>query len=296
MKTPASGIHVYPHLPRCVRPQTSGREPRLVDMTPLEPFVIDESLQGQAMIVRIFAAIDYVVRSHDHQVASPALLTQSDTDFARLCAELPDAPVDLATSVSASAAITRVSLVAVHQQLATPGSHVVPIAIHARAALVASGRILYCLGPSSAEQRHRHAQRVLLQEASSYLRALKSAHAYAVMQKVVPTEGTVDQVKAQVRDLERSITRLQGERDMLDEMASVVGALLCELGPEGEDLEVVRQAHQEHVMWLFHFYSGFAHGYGWPTLCPPGELVADLVVITGVAALAMQVLEERTQQ
>jgi hypothetical protein len=96
--------------------------------------------------------------------------------------------------------------------------------------------------------------------------------------------------------LERNITRLQGERDMLDEMASVVGALLCELGPEGEDLEVVRQAHQEHVMWLFHFYSGFAHGYGWPTLCPPGELVADLVVITGVAALAMQVLEERTQQ
>jgi hypothetical protein len=72
-------------------------------MTPLEPFVIDESLQGQAMIVRILAAIDYVVRSHDHQVASPALLTQSNTDFARLCAELPDAPVDLATSVSASA-------------------------------------------------------------------------------------------------------------------------------------------------------------------------------------------------
>jgi len=49
-------------------------------------------------------------------------------------------------------------------------------------------------------------------------------------------------------------------------------------------------------MWLFQFYSGFAHGYGWPMLCPPGELIADLVVITGVAALAMQVLEERTQK
>ncbi len=65
-------------------------------MTAREPFVIDESSQGKAMIGRIFAAIDYVVRSHDDQLASPALLHQSDTDFARLCAELPDAPVDLA--------------------------------------------------------------------------------------------------------------------------------------------------------------------------------------------------------
>lgn len=248
------------------------------------------------MIGRIFAAIDYVVRSHDDQLASPALLHQSDTDFARLCAELPDVPVDLATAVAASASIARTSLAAIHAQLAAPGSHVVPVAIHARTALVASGRILYCLGPSSPEQRRGHAQRVLLQEASSYLRTLKSAATYALMHNIIPTEATVDRVKAQVRELERSVTRLQGERDLLDEMASVVGTLLCERRPEVEDLEVVRQAHREHVIWLFHFYSGFAHGYGWPTLCPPGQLVADLAVITGVAALAMQVLEEQTQE
>lgn len=272
------------------------RKPTIVDMTAGEPFVIDESSQGQAMIGRIFAAIDYVVRSHDCQLASAALLYQSDTDFARLCAELPNAPVALPRSVLASAAITRTALAAIHQQLAAPRSHVVPVAIHARAALEASGRILYCLGPSSPEQRRGHAQRVLLQEASSYLRALKSADTYAVMQKVVPTEGSVDKVKAQVRELERKITRLEGERDMLYEMASVVGTLLCERRTEAEDLEGVRPALREHVMWLFQFYSGFAHGYGWPTLCPPGELVADLAVITGVAALAMQVLEKRTQK
>jgi len=261
-----------------------------------EPFVIDGSLQGKEMIGSIFAAIDYVMRSHDDQLASPALLHQSDTDFARLCAELPDAPVDLVTAVVASAAIARMSLAAIYAQLAAPGSHVVPIAIHARTALVASGRILYCLGPSSPEQRRCHAQRVLLQEASSYLRALKPASKFTFMQKVVPTEGSVAKVKAQERELERGITRLQGERDMLDEMAVVVGTLVDERRSDAENLEVVRQAHREHVMWVFQFYSGLAHGYGWPTLCPPGELVADLVVITGVAALAMQVLAERTQK
>lgn len=80
-----------------------------------------------------------------------------------------------------------------------------------------------------------------------------------------------------------------GEQRMLQRMADVVGDLLASQQPEG----AVRVGYREHVNAIFHLYSGFAHGYGWPTLRPPAELVADLGIVGSTGLLALDLLHRR---
>jgi hypothetical protein len=85
------------------------------------------------------------------------------------------------------------------------------------------------------------------------------------------------------------------EEKTLVAMATVIGEMLTANGyesPEGWPLA-------ELMTWIFHVYSGVAHGFGWPRLVPgtdsmPGLFVPEFYMVTCVAQIAFDVTLRRT--
>lgn len=249
-----------------------------------EPFSVDQSPQAHEITERTRHAIDDAISRHDRLIASYDNRMPGHTELGRLCDALTVGPINLAKCLPNTATITRFSLEIVRDWLFSSGVKAVPLAIQARTILMGAGRILYCLGPSSFEERLEHAQRVVLQEASSCLRALKAARHFQALSAQAPSEDAVEAVSAQVKALTAATgEQAMGEASMLQGMADVIAALL-------PDEDSAAQAHHERVSWMFQRYSGYAHGYGWPIMLPPAELWADLGLITGAASLAMMYL------
>jgi hypothetical protein len=247
-----------------------------------EPFWMDQSPLARQVSEHVHNAINDAISRHDHLIASYDNWMAGPTELGRLRDALTVGPINLAKCLPNTASITRVSLEIVRDWLFfSSGVKAVPLAIQARTILMGAGRILYCLGPSSFEERLEHAQRVVLQEASSCLRALKASRQFQALSAQAPSKDAVEAVRAQVKALTAATGgQAMGEASMLRGMAEVVAALL-------PDEDSAAQAHREHVSWMFQRYSGYAHGYGWPSMLPPVGLWADLGVITGAASLAM---------
>jgi hypothetical protein len=256
-----------------------------------EPFWIDRSPQAEEISERTWHAIDDAISRHDRLIASydnwmpgSTEWMPGSTELGRLRDALTVGPINLAKCLPNTATITRFSLEIVRDWLFSSGVKAVPLAILARTILMGAGRILYCLGPGSFEECLEHAQRVVLQEASSCLRALKAARHFQALSGQAPSEDAVDAVSAQVKALTAATgEQAMGEASMLQGMADVIAALL-------PDEDSAAQAHHQHVSWMFQRYSGYAHGYGWPSMLPPAGLWADLGLITGAASLAMMYL------
>lgn len=248
------------------------------------PFCVDQSPQAREISERTRHAIADAISRHDRLLTSYDNCLVGPTELGRLRDALPDGPINLAKCLPNTATIMRLSLEIVRDWLFTSGVPAVPLAIQARTILMGAGRILYCLGPGSFDKCLEHAQRVLLQEANSCLRALKASRQFQALNAQGPSKDAVEGVSAQVKAL-TAIPGVQamGEVSMLKGMAAEVAALL-------PDESSAAQAHQEHVSWMFHRYSGYAHGYGWPSMLPPVGLWADLGVIAGAASLSMMYL------
>ncbi len=248
-----------------------------------EPFWMDQSPLARQMSEDVHSAINDAISRHDRLIASYDNWMPGPTELGRLSDALTVGPINLAKCLPNTASITRFSLEIVRDWLRS-GVKAVPLAIQARTILMGAGRILYCLGPSSFEERLEHAQSVVLQEASSCLRALKASRQFQALSAQAPSKDAVEAVSAQVKALTAATGgQAMGEASMLRGMAEVVAALLPDEGSAA-------QAHREHVSWMFQRYSGYAHGYGWPSMLPPVGLWADLGVITCAASLSMMYL------
>lgn len=253
-----------------------------------EPFALDDSPQGKAMAGQLMSTIGDAIELHERLLSMTSWTSNPSSAFSRLANQLGDAPVELERSLRAAAVIARTSLEMIGKALGEHGTYAVSLAILGRAALIPSGRIIYALGPHNEADQLENCRRVLIQDGMSYTRALDGAAAYQEFVRLRPMEGLIDEARTQLSQVSRG-NQPMGEQRMLQRMADVVGDLLASQQPEG----AVRVGYREHVNAMFHFYSGFAHGYGWPTLRPQAELVADLGIVGSTGLLALDLLHRR---
>jgi hypothetical protein len=93
-----------------------------------------------------------------------------------------------------------------------------------------------------------------------------------------------------------------GEGKILSEMALVIAQEMIRGGygqPNGQELLA------EEVEWVWHSYSGVAHGFAWPRRLPtfsgpsvtpmPGDFFAELGFVVSVTHLALKKLAERSR-
>ncbi len=71
-----------------------------------------------------------------------------------------------------------------------------------------------------------------------------------------------------------------------------------QLATSGFDDSAAPDVLAEHIMWVWHAYSGAAHGYAWPWLLPgtaslAGDFIADLGLVVPVTHLAFDVAQRR---
>ncbi len=76
----------------------------------------------------------------------------------------------------------------------------------------------------------------------------------------------------------------------LKEVARVIGE---QLATSGFDDSVAPEVFAEHIMWIWHAYSGAAHGFAWPRLLPRTDFIADLGLVVPVTHLAFDVAQRR---
>lgn len=83
-------------------------------------------------------------------------------------------------------------------------------------------------------------------------------------------------------------------------MACVIGEQLAAGGGADSASRASPEVLAEHITWIWHAYSGAAHGFGWPRLLPgtdsmAGNFVADLGLVVPVAHLAFDVTIRRSR-
>ena len=80
-----------------------------------------------------------------------------------------------------------------------------------------------------------------------------------------------------------------GEAMTLKEVARVIGE---QLATSGFDDSAAPEVLAEHIMWIWHAYSGAAHGFAWPLL-PRTDFIADLGLVVPVTHRAFDVAQRR---
>jgi hypothetical protein len=153
--------------------------------------------------------------------------------------------------------------------------------------------VLFMLGPEDEVERVANSKVVLKQEADSYHRAYVQFAEFTQFKTLVPSVETVAVYERRRLDLLRD-GRPPGEARTLDSMAEVIGAILArsDSAVSQQELLDLATSAKEHVRWIFHVYSGVAHGFAWPWLVPrteslPGHFISDLTTTVNVASLAV---------
>lgn len=189
-------------------------------------------------------------------------LAQPGSELATLLEQLPSGPVDLRRTLfeglwTAYVCLEEIAMVAQQQREGAAPS----IMADLRAALLASGRVLFTLLPDTAESRRvERATTVMAQEADSLHRLYKEADAYRKAGIVnLPPEAEVAESRRLAKEMLK-YGRPPGDAKMLQDVATVSAQVLArERQDEATDIE-------RHPLWIFNVGSGFAHGYGWPSL------------------------------
>ena len=244
-------------------------------------------------LVQMLTAIGSMADACDDLPDDPALLDRPNSDLRRLIDALPETQVDPRLTITQGLAVARGSLGLVRDIFVNNSSvapSVLPVLL--RSALLAAGRVLYMLGPQDERERIANTRVVMQQEAESYRRAYAQFANFEQLDVLIPPPYLVALYERRRVDLLGG-SRPPGEARTLDSMAEVIGSLLAAdeaVTPQQErdDLAVVAK---EHVRWIFHIYSGIAHGFAWPSLVPgtgslPGHFIAELTITANVAQLA----------
>lgn len=165
-----------------------------------------------------------------------------------------------------------------------------------RSALVSSGHILYVLRPSDPDVRLEHARQVLRRQAGSHVAAIR---AFTDFDQLVGLRAPADLLPA----LESSRREIGGvakpEGSMVLDIADSMAEALVDAGYEDRgDLGVLR----EHLAWMWHVWSGVAHGWAWPKYVPgfddeehdvaPGHWATDYFQLTSLVQQAVRLMVE----
>lgn len=232
---------------------------------------------------------------------NPAELSQPGNDIERLLNQLPEPQVDPRLTIMMGIRVTRGSLSLVRTIFEENNTPIVPqiLPILLRPALLAGGRIVYMLGPQDEEQRVTNTKIALQLEAESYRRAYLQFAEFELFQALVPPPETVKLYEDRRSNLRTINSTLPGEGRVLDSVSAVVGELISGNVPTAPDASDPAKLAKEHIRWLFHTYSGIAHGYAWPWLVPgtkslPGHFIADLTTIVNIGHLAAAVTLRRS--
>ena len=242
------------------------------------------------------AMIQRIGQRQDSLPADLTLLGEPGSDLADLIDALPDPPVDLRISVFAGLATARGALSQISGFLfddVPTTSSVMQTLV--RSALLGAGRVVYVLGPPSPEARKDNARMVLRQEAKSLMRAYSAFEKFKQFPGLVPPANILAAQRERDDEVGGGAGAI-GEARTLMAMATVIGELLT---ANGYDSPGEGESFAELMTWIFHVYSGVAHGFGWPRLVPgsdsmPGHFLADLYMVTCVADFASDVALRRT--
>ena len=250
--------------------------------------------EDYAALQKTLAMIQVIGQLSDSLPDDPALLGEPGSDLADLMNALPEPPVDLRLSISAGLATARAALSQISGFI-VDGVPTTPSVLHTlvRSALLGAGRVVYVLGPPSPEARQENARMVLRQEGNSLMRAYSAFEQFKQLNLVPPAD-----IMAAQRERNNVVQCGAGairEEKTLVAMATVIGEMLTANGyesPEGWPLA-------ELMTWIFHVYSGVAHGFGWPRLVPgtdsmPGLFAPEFYMVTCVAQIAFDVTLRRT--
>lgn len=189
-------------------------------------------------------------------------LAQPGSELETLLDQLPSGPVDLRRSLfeglwTAYVCLDEIAKVAQRQREGAAPS----IMADLRAALLASGRVLFALLPDTPESpRVERSTKVMAQEADSLQKLYKEADAYREAGIVnLPPAAEVADSQRLAKEMVK-YGRPPGDAKMLRDVAAVSAQVLAH-ERQGEAADIER-----HLLWIFNVGSGFAHGYGWPSL------------------------------
>lgn len=131
-----------------------------------------------------------------------------------------------------------------------------------RTALVSSAHIVFVLGASDPDVRVVNARSVLSRQAGSHASAIREFAGFEDLAGLRPPHDLAPALERSRRRIGGSGTR---EGAMVLEMADSMARLLVAGGfSESEDLGALR----EHLAWVWHVWSGTAHGWAWPKYVP----------------------------
>lgn len=224
------------------------------------------------------------------------------SELADLSAALPEAPVSIVESVAVGVECAYGS-VAHLARLFDKEPSFPPIVLSSllRTALLGAGRTVYAIGPDDHEARVNNSLVVLRQESSSFVQGIESFSAFTQLGALVPPED----MSAQMTQLNREINSLgrpKGEHRILTAMATVIAQELTLNGYMGSDAQ---ELVAEEIEWVWHAYSGVAHGFAWPRRLPsyagpsvtpmPGDFYAEFGFVVSITHLALRKLAERSR-
>ncbi len=248
-----------------------------------------EHLRRQLAIVEIIDKLDGQLSPDPYRLAEPG------SELAALAETAPDAPVNLVLSVRAGLTAARGAL----DQIASLLGHNSPtdaIVLQAllRTALLGAGRVVFALAPADPGQRQRNVRVVLRQESRSLMQGLNAFAEFEHLASLKPHGGYLEEQRRKNKALQDG-SQPAGEAMTLKEVARVIGE---QLATSGFDDSAAPDVLAEHIMWVWHAYSGAAHGYAWPWLLPgtaslAGDFIADLGLVVPVTHLAFDVAQRR---
>ena len=110
---------------------------------------------------------------HNRLFSNPAVLEDVGSAIGQLVKDLPDPPVDIRYTITASLQASRGCLAQI-ATLVKGGVPPSPVVLQTllRTSLLSSGRIVYMLGPEDADSRLAHARVVLRQDSNSLIKAI----------------------------------------------------------------------------------------------------------------------------
>ncbi len=242
-----------------------------------------EHLRRQLAIVEIIDKLDGQLSPDPYRLAEPG------SELAALAETAPDAPVNLLLSVRAGLTAARGAL----DHIASLLGHNLPtdaIVLQAllRTALLGAGRIVFALAPADPGQRQRNVRVVLRQEGRSLMQGLNSFAEFEHLAFLKPQGGYLEEQRRKNNALQNG-SQPAGEAMTLKEVARVIGE---QLATSGFDDSAAPEVLAEHIMWIWHAYSGAAHGFAWPLL-PRTDFIADLGLVVPVTHLAFDVAQRR---
>jgi hypothetical protein len=247
-----------------------------------------DHLRRQLATIAVIDDLDARIPTAAGAIAEPG---SELAELVRMTASV-DPPVDLLLSLRSGLTTARLTLDQIallfHARTLT---HPVVLQVLTRAALLGAGRVVYVLGPEELEARRRNAETVLRQEGSSLMRGLRAMKDFQHLETLRPTPEYV--AEQQRRNTAIQQQRPPGEERVLADMAAAIGQRFKRWAEDARPAEQgLGEVVTEHVTWIWHTFSGVAHGYGWPTQAPgytehsSGDFLADFGLVVPVVHLA----------